>query len=572
MKRISAFIMAAVMLLLAGCTEQTTAAAPAESTDGITTEEITETEKVTEEIIVAPNEDSAVKCWYTHSFTKTDPNAPKDTGLYSYTVYMAKNETESAGFVISASEDKTGLSVEVSELVSEDGSVIQGEVLRQYYINCGGTDYPDPVAPMTDITREFDVAEGKSQAMLIQFNTNKDTAPGRYEGIVSVKCGEDTVKQLRIAVNVWDITLPEGFTSECVMGMGWGDIYRFDPQLGENDYYRIYYDALLDYGVNAYELPYDIRSAEGQAYMSDPRVRSFRVNYSSNDDTMREYYQVLSSNEEWMEKAYFYPYDEPSSVDALNSMAAKCQRIQNLCPGVRIVVPFFVNTSISNKEDQIAFMEKYVDIWCPKSFCFTKKEDNVEGMKLLYNQKQERRFPEFGERMKSFVDEGDDLWWYVCWEPGLPYLNMYVDMTGLQNRLLFWQQKQYNVNGFLYWYINYWSRIENPWNSMATVGTHYETGKTWLSDSVFGDGSLIYPGSEVGVTGPCSSMRLESVRDGLEEFELFTMLEQVSGREAVDSIIAKVSKSIVEFTDDEDAFAAARIELGNALEAALKNK
>ena len=174
--------------------------------------------------------------------------------------------------------------------------------------------------------------------------------------------------------------------------------------------------------------------------------------------------------------------------------------------------------------------------------------------------------------MKTEAEGGDDVWWYVCWEPGMPYLNMYVDMQGYQNRLLFWQQKQYNVNGFLYWSCSYWNKVANPWNSMATVGTDYQTGVRWLSDEVFGDGSLLYPGSEVGVDGACGSCRLEAVRDGIEEFEMLTMLENTAGREAVDKIINKVSKSIVEFTSDENALAEARIELGNALEQALKNK
>ena len=99
-----------------------------------------------------------------------------------------------------------------------------------------------------------------------------------------------------------------------------------------------------------------------------------------------------------------------------------------------------------------------------------------------------------------------------------------------------------------------------------------QTGQTWLSNEVFGDGSLLYPGSEVGVDGACGSCRLEAVRDGIEEFEMLTMLEQAAGREAVDKIIARVSTNIVEFTSDEDALAKARIELGAALEAALRGK
>ena len=45
-----------------------------------------------------------------------------------------------------------------------------------------------------------------------------------------------------------------------------------------------------------------------------------------------------------------------------------------------------------------------------------------------------------------------------------------------------------------------------------------------------------------------------------------------AGKDKADAVISKVSTSIVSFTDDAEAMAAARIELGNALEEALKNK
>ena len=89
---------------------------------------------------------------------------------------------------------------------------------------------------------------------------------------------------------------------------------------------------------------------------------------------------------------------------------------------------------------------------------------------------------------------------------------------------------------------------------------------------MFGDGSLLYPGTEVNVDGPCGSVRLRTVRDGIEEFEMLTMLENAKGRAAIDGIIGKISKNVVEYTSDENDLAAARIELGNALEQALKNK
>ncbi|MBQ1848539.1 MAG: DUF4091 domain-containing protein [Clostridia bacterium] len=573
MKKIISVIISALALtpLFTGCASVPDTAITERLTEAktvITTEKDTETavEQHTEEIIKAPDEDENVSVWYVNSYTKTDPDKPEDTGISANTVYMAKREVENAQIVITAKEDRKGLSVVCPPLQNENGDKIGCAILRQYYIKCLDKRYPDPIAPVNGQTEKFDIEAGKSQAVFVQLKTGPDTPSGDYSGLISVMQGGKTVKQVRLFCRVWDFALPETMTSEVVMGLESDQIKRFHNE----DKYKEYYDYLLEHHVNAYSLPYDILDEKADAYMSDPRVRSFRVPYAGKDGKMTSYYEKLSSNPEWLKKAYFYPHDEPGTVEGLNSMAQKCERIRRLCPGVRIVVPFFQNAKYDGERDQIAFMSEYVDIWCPKSFCFTKKEDKAKGRRLLYNTAQSKTYPEFGQRMQDEVKEGDSLWWYVCWEPGMPYLNMYVDMQGFQNRLLFWQQKQYNVNGFLYWSCSFWRQVENPWTNMATVGTDYRNGTMWLSDEVFGDGSLLYPGSEVGIDGACGSCRLECVRDGTEEFEMLTMLEKAAGREAVDKIISKVSTSIVKFTDNENALAEARYELGCALEEALK--
>ncbi|MCC6446846.1 MAG: hypothetical protein IT210_25765 [Armatimonadetes bacterium] len=59
--------------------------------------------------------------------------------------------------------------------------------------------------------------------------------------------------------------------------------------------------------------------------------------------------------------------------------------------------------------------------------------------------------------MKPRQKMGEEVWWYVCCGPGKPYANFLVDMDGMAHRLLFWQQKQCNVEELLYWNTTYWS-------------------------------------------------------------------------------------------------------------------
>ena len=48
----------------------------------------------------------------------------------------------------------------------------------------------------------------------------------------------------------------------------------------------------------------------------------------------------------------------------------------------------------------------------------------------------------------------------------------------------------------------------------------------FVSNGTVGDGLLIYPGAKYNIKEPISTLRLESIREGLEDYELFWMMEQ----------------------------------------------
>ncbi|MCP4816881.1 MAG: DUF4091 domain-containing protein, partial [Planctomycetaceae bacterium] len=72
-----------------------------------------------------------------------------------------------------------------------------------------------------------------------------------------------------------------------------------------------------------------------------------------------------------------------------------------------------------------------------------------------------------------------------------------------------------------------------------------------------GEGSLFYPGNMVkqfsgqpNVEGPVGSLRLQLLREGLEERELLQMLARKIGRNEVEKIISPVCTDIRTFSRD----------------------
>ena len=154
---------------------------------------------------------------------------------------------------------------------------------------------------------------------------------------------------------------------------------------------------------------------------------------------------------------------------------------------------------------------------------------------------------------------------YACGRPEEPYQNLMVDTNGIDHRLLFWQTYVVGATGFLFWSTTYWNEttdeytnIDDPWTNVL------------IGNGTYGDGILMYPGDKYGI-GPCGSVRLEACRDGVEDYELISMVEKALGKEAAMEFVNRVTTAVHKSNLDPKNFNNVRIELGNALENALNN-
>ena len=492
-----------------------------------------------------------INTWVVEGYEKIvlDKDFPEDATT-EIALQMAKNEKEGFHIGIVTSANVEGLKINITEGARDDIAI---EMFNEHYVKTRKKYYPDPIVPSDGTVSTI---ANENSAVLVRFSTESDTEAGNHIFKFSLTDAEGTVvAEYKVDLTVWDFALPEYFTTESAIGINLDYISSLEklPTRLAVKYYEKYYEMLLDYGFTAYDLPYDILNEKADAYMSDPRVTSFRVSYYEKDEKIKQYYEKLKSNPVWLEKAYFYPFDEPTTIEHLDELAERCKRLKELAPEIDIVIPFFTNIQYDNDTDEIEFLDDYVTIWCPKSACWKEgwlKDPLGRGY--------------FGDRMDEQKAEGDKVWWYVCWEPGPPYCNLYVDEVGLDHIKLFWQQYQANSDGFLYWCSNYWRYTDNPWEDMATV--------KWLSNDVYGDGSLFYPGKPIDYEGPVASLRLECMRNGMEDIELLKLAEELLGREWVDAQVLKVSKNLTNHEKDNDDFNAVRKAIGDAVQEAMKNK
>ncbi len=467
-----------------------------------------------------------------------------DGASKNISVYAAKNESESIVASLFANSAEYGLEFKIGALpegVSAELFIEKTHLIEE-------KNWPDPLLPIR--IEPVDLDENELQNILIRFNVGKNAVAGNYEiPIVVTNTNGDVFETLNVDLHVWDFTYSDDYALDTAFGI-WGTI--------EN--YKNYYDFLLDHKISAYGLPYSILSEEAEAYMSDPRVSGFSVGVSE------EIYKKLKSNPKWLEKAYTYSIDEPRTKEDLEKLISLYQETKSVMKEVRFLAPFYKNGhyDFHNRIDYIEVFGNNMDIYCAQTTTYNdnftySNEFQTRGYKDLYGS--------LSDRLAKFAEErGGDVWMYACGRPEEPYQNLMVDTNGIDHRLLFWQTYVVGATGFLFWSTTYWNETNDEYTNIDDPWTNVLIG-----NGTYGDGILMYPGNKYGIDGPCGSVRLEACRDGVEDYELISMLEKALGKEAAMEFVNKVTTAVNKSNLDPMNFNSVRIEMGNALEAALNN-
>lgn len=573
----------------------------------------------------ATNEDASLKLWFDHMYTRAPQSGAKPTDKVTYQIQLAKNETEGCQFVLMPETDVTGLKVYVTDFTNANGDTLKTDLHWGYYFKVDGQYIIDPLPPVTyDKTQGiydwcnggnaageiipnmqkydgFDIKGGESQSFVLKATTTADSKPGEYSATITVMSADGKqVKKATVFVYVWNFTLSDESDCKTLMDLGSFDIYvsyydwsaALKNEKGQN-LYEAYYNFMLDYRVNCYTLPTESNNgnyAGSTSYLNNPRVQAFLAlgwktagKLMSEDpsgnkfgDTAANAYDSLSQNPEWLDKAYFYPVDEPGSINALDDINNYGKILQAKFPNYKLIAPMHINYATA-KGDYFSYVTESVNVWCPKTFFFNTFAEWFSDRDLEYGTTPglEEKLGSLRDRFYAEQDGGDEVWWYVTRFPNDPEITLIINTDAVNIRTLFWQQKLYGVDGFLYYSINHWNNTEGRFWVNPGSNVPYYNGLDAMHEinsaypyEVYGSGILIYTGAYFAQTDPVASLRLESVRDGIEDYEYFSMLEKIYGEDVVEAFIVQWTNSLGNYSTDVEAFRELRATLGALIEAA----
>ena len=485
----------------------------------------------------------------------------------------ARNEYESLQVAITArGENARAVDASITPFTGAGGAALPADAATLYraaFVNVRHSSpraaeapglIPDPLAPLLDpVTGEkiragrwtgekvegathggafFDLWADHHEILWIDVRVPADAAPGDYTATLHVSADNAPAVELPIALTVWDFTLPDGPTHENHFG-GFGSLANYHGLEPASEAFleleERYSAALAAHRINP-ELPRHLWPAAGEdgaaafteeidqaitAFVERHHLTNIQIPGAPFGDPLgenrekaqrfyRSCYEYLE-RKGWAERAYVYMLDEPNEIEAYQHVVDLGAMIHEAHPKIRRLVVEQTYT----QDPAWPSLEDSIDIWCPL-FGFV---DEPSTKRLQAN--------------------GSHVWSYTALTQTAPpyhpdYENVKADLPPFWEidfpvtsyRIAPWLNRRYGITGLLYWSIVYYgSPDRDPWQDPGFR-------VRWN-----GEGALFYPGNPAGIDGPVASIRLKNLRDGMEDYEYFALLEQRGGGDAVEAIV-----------------------------------
>jgi hypothetical protein len=429
-------------------------------------------------------------------------------------ISLAKNQYESFQVVVqSQGRDINAVELRISDLVDASaGSKIDKEniswrvvgyvqTLTPYYTVKYIGLWPDPLLPAHNV----DIKTNMTQPFWVTVYAPSETMAGDYEGNISVIADAKTIQIIPVSVHIYNFILPKTSHLKTAFDFyGENTKYRYpqgemerseayDTRINNlNDKYII---AMLKYRMNPIlnvdpTSPSELSNVDRYLtyglnnFSIGKRGGTFDNNWPKDDGSIedlfslyRTYGEDLKLND-MLPYTYIYTWDEGEMG---NPQVAKiASMIHRAYPGLKNMVCYHGIWDPADGADWI----KDIDIW-------TFQIDNFDE-----------------QRMRKLQGMGKEIWMYISGPSGTDTPNLAMDFDSIDYRIIPWLCWKYNIKGFLYWCVNFWTMVDPFDNARNTK---------WAQN---GNGLLFYPGKD----GPIPSLRVELFRDGMEDYEYIQLL------------------------------------------------
>jgi len=165
----------------------------------------------------------------------------------------------------------------------------------------------------------------------------------------------------------------------------------------------------------------------------------------------------------------------------------------------------------------------------------------------------------------ELAPKGREFWSYLCTGPKSPWVTLFIDHPAVNMRMWLWMTYKWGLKGILVWRADYWSSptlfppdiLQNPWADPMSYTVGYGVPFGQVNHWGNGDGRFLYPPNRDPakdktkyLEGPVNSVRWEILREGIEDYEYFVLLERAvkeAGARAKDKKLAGEAAKLLDF-------------------------
>jgi hypothetical protein len=495
--------------------------------------------------------------WWAESTYKISKERPAPTKKNEkIRISAARNEYEPFQIVISPKTDMN-IAIETNSLVNSSGysiSNIKVSLVDYVYIKIP-TDrlgsigyYPDPLPPYK---KPFSVKAGENQPLWVTIYVPPDAPSDDYKGKIIIHNGS-WLQEVEILLHVWDFTLPKETHVKSAFGFSSGLLKKYHNLETDEEWKKVvqeYYKNFASHRISPYNptdpinvkfdpsnpdnvsIDFSAFDKSAKLYLDDMKFNTLHVSVQGMgggtfqsrhpgeiagykqgtpeyERIFKSYLTQIQDHLEangWLDKAYIYWFDEPEPKDY--------EFVKDGMALLKRSAPKMTRFLTEQPEPELFGS---VDLWCPITPEFN------------YDKAEERR------------KLGEHFWWYICTGPKEPYCTLFIDHYATELRTWLWQTWKYKVEGILVWQSNYWTSPlvypdpdkQNPYDDPMSYVSGYDNPVGYVGYWGNGDGRFIYPPVEAmtgekSLSGPVNSIRWEMLREGIEDYEYFYMLNDM---------------------------------------------
>jgi hypothetical protein len=447
-----------------------------------------------------------------------------------------------------------GFFITASDLTSAQGKTIpqnQISLYLEHYIqiyakssSVGATGlWPDALAPLKEpFSMQAQYTVVGNRPVWIDLFIPTGTPGGIYTGTIKITQNGTLLETLGLQVEVYKFSLPEETHLITYFNISKGELARLynkpssSPEIEKlsQPYFDILYSHRLETWFNEPLVPeltlkgenVEIKFNEQRYDYYMNKLKTKRVILESGPNELlsqikadpfspsfnkivKSYIAGVDSyfrKNGWADRLVFNsPIDEPNSKKDYEETRQWAVLVHEAAPGVH----FLSTESPVSDNPEWGTFRGYVDNFC------------VHGNSL--------NDPKVKQALLEEQAKGGEATWYISCDQTYPQPNYFIDAPALDPVMVPWITARYHMNGILYWAANFWNQTPDPWLDPVTYISGFDCSGGYVLN---GEGSLIYPGDHTrrytgqpDVVGPVSSIRLELLREGIEDYEYLWMLK-----------------------------------------------